>query len=155
MNKITYYLLASFSFKKKVYKNISPSIKRELYKLVKKYCSIHPDEFYSFLIEDADGFALLINLLNKVAKEIDPSYYYYKPILLNRLLKIHPHAWIGKDDDGYQVVYAETSMGQVSFHFFENVKDYSGRSEEKWSGKHNQEIADKLLKKYVKECSTL
>jgi hypothetical protein len=137
------------SLKKKLYKNLSPSVKRELYLMVKKYFFITPKEFYSLILQDEDGFALLINLVNKAAKEINEYYYKYKVILLNRLLKTHSHAWIGKDNYGDKVVYAETYLGQVSFHFFENVKNYSGRSEEKWSGKHNQEIADKLLKKHI------
>jgi hypothetical protein len=154
MNLILYQiLLGSYKFTKKVKHNIKPSMKKDLYNLVTKdyHIPLNPDDFYRILLDDEDGFALLINLVNKAAKDIDYSFYDYKPVLLNRLMKIHPHAWKGSDENEDDVIYAETPLGQVSFHVFDDeVKDWSGRHEEEWSGEHLQSVADKLVRKHIK-----
>lgn len=63
----------------------------------------------------ADGYVILALLCNAAAKFIDDSFYDYKSMLIWKAINDHNSCW---KDEG--VVYFETSVGQISFHVFED-----------------------------------
>ncbi|MCX6784185.1 MAG: hypothetical protein NT141_03960 [candidate division WWE3 bacterium] len=98
------------------------------------------------LYETGEGLALLANLANLSAKEIDPSFYDIKSTLIAHAQRLSDHCWA---NDG--IVYFETVVGQVSFHVFDEDMEVLNpmRHTEEWIGWSTQEIAPELCYEFL------
>ena len=103
-----------------------------------------PDAPEVFLA-DPSGTAILANLCNAGAKEIDDDLYEHKPTLIRHAVALGADAWA---DDG--VVYIETPLAQVSFHVFDGedvgLPEANGRV---WDGLRLQCVAKELTLCYL------
>ncbi len=100
-----------------------------------------------------DGIVVLALLCNAVAKFVDESYYDYKSSLIAEAICQHGNCW---QDNG--VVYFETSVGQISFHVFDDEDRFlSSANGRNWKGGWMQDKAISIAEAFLNggECAIL
>ena len=107
------------------------------------------------ILQDWDMTALLCNRFNHMAKTVDSRFYQLKNILLSYMAKNSPYVWAGKDNFDGLVIYAETRIGQVSFHvmnkkIWETALEFGLNPEgREWEGENLQFVSEELIEEYL------
>lgn len=114
---------------------------------------------YSSKFLSPDGLVIAALLCNAAAKSQEwgalqefPYFYDIKPFLVAQAAGKHLNVWYEREQE---VVYFETSVGQISFHvFFGEGPDWTLLSEpngRKWEPRYMQDNAEAIAKAFLNE----